>query len=52
MAKKKKLSKVENFIELAKGSGIPLGFVINMTNLWNELTNEEKGEIIDREECF
>lgn len=48
----KRLTPVENFTQLAAGSGLPLGFLIEIANLWNSLTQDERNEVIENEQCF
>ena len=48
----KRISKVDNFKALAEGSGIPVGFLINLINLWNAMSPEEQANLIEQEDCF
>lgn len=45
-------TKIDNFKALAEGSGLTVGFLINMIHLWNEMSPEEQHNLIEQEECF
>lgn len=48
----KRLTPVENFTQLAISSGLPIGFLIEIANLWNSLSQDERNEVIENESCF
>ena len=44
-----RLTKTENFKRLAKAIGVSVALLIEISNLWNSMSDEEKTEIIEQE---
>ena len=48
----RRLTNVENFKQVAENIGISVSILIQIANLWNSMSDEEKSQIIELEEAF
>lgn len=47
-----RLTNIKNFTQVAKNIGISVPILIQIANLWNSMSDEEKNQIIELEEAF